>query len=183
MSGLIIIVDDCWEYFSNTYTEIMKACIPTYQPRTRKIMYITCEAIHLKNVNNRLWKRYTASNLPSDHKASVMPEMFCKVAQENWGRFFQENCYNKIKYNLCCADYDSIQWTIFYVRCIDWSNQMSGLSVDDCWEYFQIHNYTEIMEACIPTYKPHTWKNMYMNMADHLLSSKQLLILYISLYS
>ena len=41
-----------------------------------KNIYITHDAIHLKNVKNKLWKRYTRARVPSDYQA------FCTARNE-----------------------------------------------------------------------------------------------------
>ena len=72
----LLTVDESWEHFSRTFTNIMNTCIPQSKPRIYKNIYITHDAIHLKNVKNKLWKRYTRTRLPSDHKA------FCTARNE-----------------------------------------------------------------------------------------------------
>ena len=72
----LLTVDESWEHFSSTFTNIMNTCIPQSKPRTYKNIYITRDAIHLKNVKNKLWKRYTRTRLPSDYEA------FCTARNE-----------------------------------------------------------------------------------------------------
>jgi len=62
-------VDESWEYFSSTFSETLNSCIPLYIPRIHKSIYTNREVIRLKNRKNKLWKRYTLTRLPSDHKA------------------------------------------------------------------------------------------------------------------
>ena len=63
-------------FLEPTFTNIMNTCIPQSKPRIYKNIYITHDAIHLKNVKNKLWKRYTRTRLPSDHEA------FCAARNE-----------------------------------------------------------------------------------------------------
>ena len=52
-------VNDCWDYFSETFDGIMRACVPLTRPKKCKNIYMTKEAVRLKNKKNRLWRRYT----------------------------------------------------------------------------------------------------------------------------
>jgi len=45
---------------------------------------------------------------------------------------------------------------------IDWTNCMSTISIDDSCEYFS-STLTDIMNSCIPLYKPRLHKSIYTN--------------------
>ena len=62
-------VDESWEFFSSTVTDIINSCIPLHKPRVHKSIYTNREAIRLKNRKNKLWSRYTSTRLPADHQA------------------------------------------------------------------------------------------------------------------
>jgi len=59
-------VNDCWDYFSTTFDEIMRTCIPLSKPKNRKNIYMTKEAMVMKNKKNCLWRNYTESKSPED---------------------------------------------------------------------------------------------------------------------
>jgi len=48
-------VNDCWDYFSTTFNEIMRTCIPLAKSKYRKNIYMT---MIMKNKKNRLWRNY-----------------------------------------------------------------------------------------------------------------------------
>ena len=52
-------VTDCWDYFSTTLNRIMRNCVPLVKPKKCKKIYMTNEAIKLKNKKNQLWRLYT----------------------------------------------------------------------------------------------------------------------------
>ena len=39
----------CWDYFSTTFDEIMRMCVPLPKPKNRKNIYMTKEAMNMKN--------------------------------------------------------------------------------------------------------------------------------------
>ena len=45
-------VNDCWNYFSETSDRIMRACAPLTKPKKCKNIYMTKEAMRLKNFKN-----------------------------------------------------------------------------------------------------------------------------------
>jgi len=59
-------VNDCWDYFSTTFDEIMGTCIPLAKPKNCKNIYMTKEAMIMKNKKNCLWRNYTVSKSPED---------------------------------------------------------------------------------------------------------------------
>ena len=64
----MIVVTDI-TYFSNILTNCLNDSIPLCKPHARKNVYITHEAIRMKNAKNKLWKCYMSSRSPSDWNA------------------------------------------------------------------------------------------------------------------
>jgi len=62
-------VNDTWDFFSRTFDEIVKACVPLARPRYSKNIYMNKEALKLKNKKNHLWRKFTISKLSSDLSA------------------------------------------------------------------------------------------------------------------
>jgi len=62
-------VNDTWDFFSRTFDEIVKACVPLARPRYSKNIYMNKEALKLKNKKNHLWRKFTILKLPSDLSA------------------------------------------------------------------------------------------------------------------
>jgi len=95
-------VNDCWDYFSTTFNEIMRTCIPLAKPKHRKNIYMTKEAMIMKNKKNRLWRNYTVSKSPEDLVAFKHARDSLRSLTRQLRSDFEKNLAGNIKTNSKC---------------------------------------------------------------------------------
>ena len=64
-------VVDAWNYFYGVFDNILKCNIPMFCPSSRRNIYMTREAMKLKNKKYCLWRKYCLSHTQGDHDAYV----------------------------------------------------------------------------------------------------------------
>ena len=92
-------VNQQWSYFSNILTNCLNDSIPLCKPRARKNIYITHEAIRMKNTKNKLWKRYMSSRSPSDWNAFRDARNSLRSYTRKLREDFEDDLTNGIKSN------------------------------------------------------------------------------------
>ena len=89
-------INEAWDYF---YGVLIKECVPVSRSRNRKNIYITREAIKLKNAKNRLWRRYSSTGDPMDHAAFASTRNALRALTRKLRKTFEESITKNIKAN------------------------------------------------------------------------------------
>ena len=95
-------VNDCWDYFSTIFDEIMGKCVPLAKAKNRKNIYMTKEAMKMKNKKNRLWRKYTTFKFPEDLSAFKHARDSLRSLTWQIRRDFEKNLAGNIKTNSKC---------------------------------------------------------------------------------
>ena len=61
-------VQSAYNEFSLTFTSIIDECVPFITPHQKKNLFMTREALHLKNRKCKLWNKYQCSKSTADYQ-------------------------------------------------------------------------------------------------------------------
>ena len=92
-------VNEAWDYFHGVFNNLIKECVPVSRSRNQKNIYITREAIKLKNAKNRLWRRYSLTRDPIDHAAFTTTRNALRPLTRKLRKTFEESITKNIKAN------------------------------------------------------------------------------------
>ena len=67
---------EAWEFFTAHFNDILHQCVPLIKQRKKKNIYMSSNALRLKNRKNKLWKNYLISKSSDDF------HRFCKVRND-----------------------------------------------------------------------------------------------------
>ena len=60
---------DAWHYFSTTFDSIIAECIPLDVLRPKKNVYVSHQALHLKNKKCKPWNQFMTTKSPTVYKS------------------------------------------------------------------------------------------------------------------
>jgi len=92
-------ITEAWNLFSTTLDSAIDACIPTFCPSTKKNLYMTKEALHQKNVKNRLWRQYLQTRLSRDYTLFTKARNNLRSLTRKLRRNFEKSIVTNIKQN------------------------------------------------------------------------------------
>ena len=92
-------INEAWNCFYNLFDNLISECIPLSKSKNRKNIYITHEAMKLKNAKNRLWRRYSSTKDPSDYASFAHTRNALRSLTRKLRKSFEESISQNIKTN------------------------------------------------------------------------------------
>ena len=114
-------VSDAWNYFYDVFDNVVKSNIPLFHATSKKNIYMTREAMRLKNTKYKLWRKYCATRAQTDHDAFVFARNKLRSLTRSLRQDFEQCITTNVKHNpkvfwryaksrlKTCATYNDIQ--------------------------------------------------------------------------
>ena len=90
---------DAWNYFYNVFDNAIKENIPVNHATSKKNIYMTREAMRLKNTKYRLWRKYCMTRTQSDHDAFACVCNDLRLLTRSLRRNFEQSITANIHHN------------------------------------------------------------------------------------
>ena len=91
--------DDAWNYFYNVFDNAIKENIPVNHATSKKNIYMTREAMRLKNTKYRLWRKYCMTRTQSDHDAFACVRNDLRLLTRSLRHNFKQSITANIHHN------------------------------------------------------------------------------------